>query len=312
MNTLIIKFIPIVVTIFIGHLIRRFFLIKKDTINEFKILIINIGLPSILFLTFVKSEMDVKYLFLFSGIFIFCLTLFFIGIFFKKTKLLTFSFSPFFITGFEFGMIGVALFTSIFGIENLYVIALIALGHEVFIWFVYFPLLKKRDNISLSVIFISFLKSPIIFAIILAIFLNVTGLYSVLMQNTIFKGIEESLKLLSSIVVPLILLTVGYSINFQNVRFPLTFKYLAVRILVISILGSIFYFIFKRLITNLPPLFFYAYITFIILPPPFILPLFIKNEFEDQITFFNNSILIYTLLSFLVFFLFLLFKFNAL
>ena len=48
---------------------------------------------------------------------------------------------PFLMTGFEYGMLGVSLFGSAYGLENIGYIAVADLGHELFIWFVFLALL---------------------------------------------------------------------------------------------------------------------------------------------------------------------------
>ena len=137
------RFLPIFAILFLGYVLRSKKVINSDIVNGFKKIIVNVALPAILFLSFLTMNINQDALFLFIATFIFCLLLYAVGIILQKTGICNYPLSPFFFTGFEFGMVGVALFTSIFGSDQLYNILLIGLGHEFFIWFFYAPLLES-------------------------------------------------------------------------------------------------------------------------------------------------------------------------
>ena len=47
------------------------------------------------------------------------------------------------ITGFEYGMLAISLFGAAYGLDKIGYIAIVDLGHEIFIWFVFLPLFNK-------------------------------------------------------------------------------------------------------------------------------------------------------------------------
>jgi len=300
MALLIAKLLPTVLIIFIGVLLQKVKDITADVILGFKFIIVNIALPCILFFAFVGTNLEYKYLFLVVIVFLLCLVLYGIGILFKRR--LPYQFTPGFFTGFEFGMVGIALFTAIWGVEKLPIITLIGLGHEVFIWFVYVPLLEYTNSKQVNILKTlgSFASSPIIIAIILGIILNTTGLFNLMNETILGKGIVDTLQTLSLLTVPLILLVIGHSLTFDQIDWKSSLHYALLRLGLVLVLGTGAYFIIVAIIGNIDEVFTKAFYGFILLPPPYILPLFIKDN-ETETRFFSNVIVLYTIISFFSF-----------
>ncbi len=118
-------------------------------------------------------------------------------------------------------MLGISLFASAYGLQNIGYIAVIDLGHEIFIWFVFLALLMMtRDSAqSPGQLFQSFLKSPVILGILAGILLNVAGVGHLLTDWPIIGGIMAALEFLASMTVPLILIIVGYGIQLNREGF---------------------------------------------------------------------------------------------
>jgi hypothetical protein len=109
-------------------------------------------------------------------------------------------------------MVGLALYTAAYGVAEVPTAAIVGLGHEFFIWFVYVTLLKRQSDgaVSLSETLLSFVKSPVIIAIAAGLLLNVLGWRGLLADNPVGGGVLRSLEYLAAVIVPLILLVVGY------------------------------------------------------------------------------------------------------
>lgn len=300
MALLITKLLPTVLIILIGILLQKAKDISVDVIAGFKFIIINIALPCILFFAFLETELEYRYMFLFGMVFLFCCGLYGIGILLKKW--LIYEFTPGFFTGFEFGMVGIALFTAIWGVEKLPIISLIGLGHEVFIWFVYVPLLEYTNSrqVNLLKTLRSFLRSPIIIAIVLGIVFNVMGLFKMINQTILGQGVFNTLHTLSLLTVPLILIVIGYSLTFDQIDWKRSFCYVVLRLGTVLTLGTIVYFLIIGVIGDVDQMFAKAFYGFILLPPPYILPLFIKEN-EKEVKFFSNVTVLYTFVSFFSF-----------
>ena len=210
---------------------------------------------------------------------------------------------PFLTTGFEFGMMGAVFFGAAFGMENIAYIGLIGLGHEFFIWFVYVTLLKRKveGKSDFLITLKNFISSPVIIAIITGLLFNILNL-KILFENFILtKALFQSLNYLTGLTIPLILIIIGYNIRFEFQIFKKGILLIISRI-VLAIIFVIFidFFIFKKLL-HLENIFSAALFTFVLLPPPFILPLFVKKENREELTYINGVLLLYSILSIILF-----------
>ncbi len=306
-TTLIInRVLPIVFLILLGMWIRRSKFLSASTMDDLRKMIVNIALPSVLFLTFLQIELKPTYLVVFVIIFLTCLALFGLGFWIRRQFKIEHTYFPFLMTGFEYGMLGVSLFGGAFGLEKLGYIAVLALGHETFIWFVFLTfLLMKRDGIQETRQLLKvFFRSPVIIAIFAGLLLNLLGAKTLLAQAPVGGALISTLQNLANLVVPLILMIVGYSVKLDGdgikIAFPVPLLRLA--ILIPAALG-IYFFVFS-LWLHLEPVFGIALFTLFILPPPFIIPLYIKPELETEKHYVNNVLALYTIFSIVIFIIF--------
>ncbi len=300
MNELIKRIIPVFLIIFTGYMIKQKNIISDDGVKTLKKLIVTLFLPSTLFFAFLNADLNSKYIFLFAGIFVFCFILYLTGLILKKTSVLDSVYGAEFFTGFEFGMVGIALFSGIFGTAALPVISLIGLGHEIFIWFVYLPLMQSHSDkykTGFRDIILSFLKSPIIIAIISAVLLNKAGIGGVLRHNFISGGVITALEWFSSVTVSVVLIVLGCSLKFEHLVLGRSLRFILVRFPIVIAASFGAYQVFTRLIPDLPSVFSYAWITFFLLPPPYIIPIYVPDDHHEENVFLSNTIMLYTLLS---------------
>ena len=303
------QIIPILLILFLGYLLRAKNFLSEKTIEESKKLVVNITLPCLLFISFLNIEIKFSYTAIFILMFFFCLFMLYYGRFLKEHFHIEHEYFPFLVTGFEYGMLGVGLFGSAYGLENIGYLAIMDLGHEFFIWFIFVSLLLskrngKQDNKQLIR---NFLKSPVIIAIFLGIFFNLIGLRAFLYNYTITEGVINTTKLLGQITIPLILLVVGYGIHFQKGFLRDFLVLLAARLVLLTpmvFLGGIF--IDKVL--GLDEMFKVALFTLFILPPPFILPIYIPQHYKKERLYVNNLLTSYTVISVIIFIVY--FAFN--
>jgi predicted permease len=198
-------------------------------------------------------------------------------------------------------MMGAVFFGAAFGMENIAYIGLIALGHEFFIWFVYVTLLKNKtegksgftDTIK------NFITSPVIIAIILGVLFNILNLKSIFEEFIVTRTLFRSLEYLTGLTVPLILMIIGFNLKFEPALFKkglsLIFARLAIIIAAAFLIDT---FVFKMLF-HFERLFSAALFTFLILPPPFILPLFVKEK--EELSYTNGVLLLYSIFSIIFF-----------
>jgi len=301
----LLKFIPVLSLILLGVLIRRIRLLKQETIQELKTILINISLPSMFVLTFARTKFESRYLLIVLAVFMVCLIMFIFGKGFSKKLCPGNSYYPSVFTGHENGMLGYALFTAFFGAENTYKLAIFDIGQVIFVFFILVNFLKKQNGTIASPkqVIAGFAKSPIILAITTGIIFSSTGLTEYAQNFQITDPVVSVLTLLGNMTVPIICITLGYElrINTKNIVRPL----LTVLLRMSLMLGFAFL-INEFLVTRLLQLdksFGLALFTMFMLPPPFVIPIFMDKDTEKEKGDIMNVIsvnIVMTLLAFLV------------
>lgn len=301
MTELLQRLLPILLLICLGIVGRETKLLNEEVVRGLKNIIVKIALPAILFTSFGQMDLEVNYLLLFLLIFLYCVVLYLLGEGLQKLLPKTFnrSYTGGYFTGFEFGMIGVGLFGAIWGMDQLPVIMLIGFGHELFIWFVYVPLisLKSKNSFSLGQTIKDFLKTPTIIAIILGVIFNVLKVYDGFGQTLIGGSIYATLGFLTPLTSPIILIVIGFSMTFKHLNIKEAVVYIGARWVAVLSLGIPLLLVIQGLIPNLNPLFPQAFFAFILLPAPYILPLFIEDV--DQAEFYSQLLVYSTVTSFI-------------
>lgn len=311
MSTIAIRFIPIFLILGFGMLLRKTDALPSSFPEVIKALIVKAALPSTLFISFLTMELKSSYVGLFIATIIYCFLLYGAGLLVRRSRLVRQRFSQFFFTGFEFGMVGVALFTSIFGQEKLYAMLLLGLGHELFIWFFYVPALQytHEGTIEPKAVLRSFITSPIIIAILSAIVLNSSGIYASVASLEVIDALLEAPRLLAATTSPLILLVIGYQLSIRVDSLSETLRIVGLRYLIVGLLGVAFVLITDSWILEVDELMLTAFITFFVLPPPFVIPVFLPPSARKESGFYNNALVIYTILTLIAYTLIMVFLF---
>ena len=295
------KILPILVFLFLGSLFRRIQLLKKETIDDLKHFIVNVTLPAVLFVSFLNTTIELRYLTLMIVMFLLCVILLVIAKRFYRHKAVRYI--PFLFTGFEFGMLGISLFASAYGMGAIGPIAIIGIGHEFFIWFIYLSYLLKENEKTASTknLLRSFFTSPVILAILSSVLLNLLGLRPFISNLFFSEGLFTSLEWLLNLTPPIILIIVGYEIRFSRDTMKESAKLVLVRMLLVFPFGLLisFFIIHKLLGLNLN--FQIALWTFLLLPPPFILPLYMPPGFDNEKSLINNTLFLNTIISIVLF-----------
>ena len=301
----LLKFIPVLTMILLGALIRKIRLLKPETIQELKTILINISLPSMFLLTFAKTEFVPKYILIFLAVFLVCLVMLILGKGFSKKLCPGNSYYPSVFTGHENGMLGYALFAAFFGAENTYKLAIFDIGQVIFVFFVLVNFLRKQNgtNASAKQVIFGFAKSPIILSMTAGIIISSTGLTAHLQNFEITDSFVSVLTLLGNLTVPLICIILGYElrINTNNLLKP----FLTV-LLRMALMLAFAFVINKFLVAGLLGLdksFELALYTMFLLPPPFVIPIFMDKDVIKEKNDILNVIsvnIVMTLVAFLV------------
>ena len=224
--------LPILLLISLGYWIRHKDFLTEAGIEELRKLVVNLALPAVLFISFLNVELKAAYFVIFGFTFSLCVLLFLLGKWLRKQLNIRHDYFPYLTTGFEYGMLGISLFGAAYGLEKIGYIAIVDLGHEIFIWFMFLPLLLiKRDGAqNLKEIFKSFLSAPVVIAILAGILFNILGGQEWLYQLPITGAVMAVFEFLGNLTVPLILIIVGYGIKIDRAGLGETFPVVITRL----------------------------------------------------------------------------------
>ena len=302
------RVLPILLLIFLGLWVRHKDFLTAKTVDELRKIVVNIALPAVLFISFLNIELKGSYLIIFIVLFFLCIFLFQLGKLIRKQFKIQYEYFPFLTTGFEYGMLAVSLFGAAYGLDKIGYIAVVDLGHEIFIWFVFLPLLLiKRDGAQKpKEIVNSFLSSPVVIAILTSLLLNILGVNELLYQWPITGGLMGTLEFLRDLTVPLILMIVGYGVKIDRDGLREALILTAIRLGIMIPLAWVLNTFLIRLSLQLDSFFELATFTLLIMPPPFIVPLYASEKLDpEENRYINNVLAIHTVISvaiFLVFF----------
>lgn len=234
-----------------------------------------------------------------------------LGYLINRIKALHHPVVPFITSGCTYGLLGLPLYAAIFGIENVGKISILGIGHEFFVWIIFYTGMRmyyKNEKISWE-IGKELIKSPTIISITLGIVFNLLGLGDWLQSSSVSLGIYTTLQYLANLATPLILIIIGFGLNLQKRYMKESLKLLAIRMLVMLTVGyTVKFFIINRIMPA-DTLFDYAYFVFFIIPPPLSLPIFIgtySNKENEELA--NNTVVLNTIVSIALFITFILFS----
>lgn len=302
--SLLSKILPIIFLFIIGHWFNRTGFITQNSVGELKKLVVNVFLPSLLFISFSKSDFEARYLIIVVTVFIACAVLLGLGIAIKKVLKIQSPYFPTLLTGFEAGMLGYSLYTGVFGAENIFKFAVIDLGQVTFVFFVLVSLLvqyKEGKKSGFSSMFSSFVKTPVIIAIFLGIIMQKTGLIGILHSMPLTQAVLQTVSMLSTLTVPLICLVIGYEIKFEKGSVYKSIQAIALRYILLIPLAILINSLIISGLLGLDIAFSAALMTMFTLPPPFIIPLYVSDESPEEKQFVFNTISISTIVSIIMF-----------
>ncbi len=310
-TTLIInRVLPILFLIGLGYWIRRTRFLAESTIEDLRKVVVNLALPAVLFISFLQIALELKYAVIFVVLYVLCAALFGFGRYLKRRLDVPYEYFPFLMTGFEYGMLGVSLFGSAYGLDKIGYIAVVDLGHEVFIWSFFLALLlMKRDGVTQpGQLLFQVFRSPVMVAIMAGVLFNILGAQDFLYDTAVTGAFMRTFEFLANLTIPLILVIVGYGIRIDIDGSRDMLRVIAIRLVILIPLALVLNVVLVRELLGLEKAFEAALFTLLILPPPFIIPLFMRAGIEDERRYINNVLTLYTVVTIVIFTIY--FSFN--
>lgn len=302
-TSVVVRILPILLILALGNLIRAKRILSEQSADQLRNLVVTIALPAVLFVAFLDMELQAAYVGLFVTTAVVCVAMLGYGFLIRRTAGIEHDYFPYLVTGFEFGMVGITLFGSAYGLANVGYIAIVDLGHELFIWFVLATLLTaKRDGTSSAVsVLRGFATSPLIIAILAALALNLLGAREWFVDMPLGAALIQTLEFLGNLLIPLILILIGFGMRLSWSGIRESLGVVVSRLVVLVPLALAINAVVVRRWLGLEPAFEAAMFTLFVLPPPYIVPLFMPADRAQERVYVNNVLSVYTALSLVIF-----------
>lgn len=300
--SLVAQFLPIICLVLLGALLGKRNYFSPPMIEGLKRIVSSVSLPALLFLAFSRISIEGRLGILAVTVFFSCGVLALIAQIPIRLFSLPKQTTIFLFQGFEAGMLGYALFTSLYGPQALPAFASADLGQVLYVFTILmFQLqtekLEAHEEIgqSLITIIIGMLKSPVIIAILAGL---ISSTFVPHARNLPWGegGLLYPLfSTIGSMTTPLVSLVVGFGLkdlSLQNLGRSVLL--IASRLVAVILVGlGITLLVLPAL--GYGPLQAQALMTLFILPPPFIIPVFKMND-EDG-AFISTVLSLHTLVA---------------
>ena len=301
--TIVAKVLPVIFLIILGHFLGRFKIISQETIDDLKKIVVNIALPASLFMAFADTVFEAKYLLIVSAVFASCTIMLLLAGVFRKPLKIENPYWPSLYAGFETGMMGYSIFVAVYGAAEMFKLAIMDLGQVTFVFFVLVSVLRRinGDSIGAAGLIKSFLKSPVILSIIFGIIAGLIGLPGLLAGNAAGDAVLDTIGLVGSLTMPLICLVIGYELRIDKTDLARPFFTALSRIVVLLVLAFV---INKLLIAGLLGLaktYEVALYTLFMLPPPFVIPIYMSGRKSQDKQLILNTISMHIILTLVAF-----------
>lgn len=297
------KVLPIILLIMIGIGFKRWQFLQPGTVVELKKIVINVGLPALLFMAFANVPLNRDTLLISVTIFASMALMFGVGFVIKRVVKSNNRYLPAYFTSFETGMIGYSLYATTFGQEHLFKLAIVDLGGFIFMFFVLMGFLQQGsgERVHFGNILRSLATSPIVISVFVGIVLSTSGVLDLMKQQAVTNGILDLIGMLGSLTVPLICIAIGYELQLQGKGMgkPLAMAVTRMALwLVVAAMISVW--LIDRTL-DLDKGYQLAVYTMLILPPSFGVPIFIPESEKANKQLLLQAISIHIVLAILVF-----------
>ncbi len=293
------KVIPIILLFALGAFLRRRNFLQAGTVQDLKKLIVNITLPAVLFLAFSSVNLESRHLVVVAGVFILCLLVMLVGRVLGPAAGVHSAYTPALMSGFEAGMMGYAIFGAVYGSANIFRFAVVDLGQVLFVFFVLVPFVRRMATgaVPFRRTLFDFFKTPVILSILLGVLANRSGLMAPAQAWPLSAAVLRTLELLAAVTTPLIGLVIGYEVSLQrrNLAWPL--RTIGLRLLIWIPLGLL---LNALVLTRLFPgdrIIQAALMTLFLLPPPFVIPLYMGKAVPKDRAYVVNTLSLATLVT---------------
>lgn len=286
---------PVVLMLLIGIFARRKKLLSDAGAADIKTVLLNFCIPAVLFNTFYSTDFTWTAALLCAVMAVITVAAWLLGFAAQKLLHIDQFMTPYLCTSLEGGMMGFALFILLFGQDSLYHLALLDLGHMLVLSPFLLTKLRLRSQSDISPrTILKNMASPINISILCGLLVSISGLGRLLRNTAFALVLNDTLSFVSGPTGAMILLIVGYGLDFSSVRWDETLKTIFARMVIFAVFGTAVYLLVSRLFPT-DPIYGYGAIMAFILPPTFMYSMFAKGEREES--YVGSVLAVYTLVS---------------
>lgn len=289
------KALPVFLMLAIGVLCCKKRIISREGVSAMKHFAVNITLPAVMFSAFATAEYSVNALVVPLVIFAVCVAMLLGGMAACRVMGIGGRLSPYLAAGFEAGMLGYALFALLFPQEPTASFAMIDLGQVLFVFTLYKALLAGRGG--LKGVWQEALHAPTVWAIVIGIVVGASGLYRALEPSGMSRVLDAAASFVAAPTSAVILLTIGYDLVSGEILWRKTAKLAGVRLVISALaLGAVL--LIDRFVLGgmMHP---GALVLMLILPPPYVLPVF--ADVEEERADVSSALSVLTVISLVLF-----------
>ncbi len=289
--------LPVFIALALGMLCRRIGFLTREGVDTLKKVVVNLTLPAVLLSAFATAEYSVSTIAIPVVMFLLCCVALALGFLVVRLLRMKSRLAPFIASGFEAGMLGYALFVLLFPDKSLSGFAMLDIGHTLFVFTLYKILLSGKTD--WKAIGKDLISTPILWAVFFGVIIGATGLYKAMGTwgvSGVFDGITDFVSAPTGMVI---LLTVGYDLVPKEIPWKKTAGLMAMRLGVLALVYGLLVVINRNLLGGM--IFEGAALLMMILPPPYVIPVFADEPAERvQISSALSGLTLLTILLFAI------------
>ncbi len=268
--------LPVFIALALGMLCRRIGFLTREGVDALKKVVVNLTLPAVLLSAFATAEYSVSTIAIPVVMFLLCCVALALGFLVVRLTRMQSRLAPFLASGFEAGMLGYALFVLLFPDKSVSGFAMLDIGHTLFVFTLYKILLSGKTN--WKAIGKDLVSTPILWAVFFGVIIGATGLYKAMGAwgvSGIFDGITDFVSAPTGMVI---LLTVGYDLVPKEIPWKKTAGLMAMRLAILAVCYVLLVLVNRSLLGGM--IFEGAALLMMILPPPYVIPVFADEPGE--------------------------------
>lgn len=289
--------LPVLAALALGVLCRKLNFLTRDGVDTLKKVVVNLTLPAVVFAAFATAEYSLQTIAIPVLVFLLCCAGLGLGKVLARLLRLPGRVTPYLAGGFEAGMLGYALFALLFPQASSARFAILDLGQTLFVFTLYKALLsggKETKSLWKDIV-----NTPILWGTFAGLLVGATGLFGWMVQNGSAAVVTSLTDFLSAPTGMMILLAVGYDLDFGQIRWRETARFVVLRLAAMAILFAVLLLVNRTLLHGI--IFEGAALLLFILPPPYVLPIFADEPSQRaQISSALSALTVVTLLLFAV------------